>query len=178
MPPFCARRANHLTFGCKFDFLPPNLISNYSVDGARILRTAISPIFSLLGTCEDFTHPLASCFSLAYAIVERSPANYPCLSPRPNSLHCKVEQHRENRAVFFSRLDAQTEGDVRAVKKFGTSDPAQLAVTVLDYDAKQLLALLAEGKASPAFSLCFITSSTNSDHCVLVALLSQQSYFS
>jgi len=58
----------------------------------------------------------------------------------------KVEQHRENRAAFFSSIDAQTEGDVRAEKKFGTSDPAQLAVAVLDYDAKQLLALLAEGE--------------------------------
>lgn len=58
----------------------------------------------------------------------------------------KVEQHRQRRAAFFSKIDEQTAGDARAVLNVGTSDPAKLAVAMMDYDPKQLLALLGAGK--------------------------------
>lgn len=64
----------------------------------------------------------------------------------PNYRCMKVEQHRQRRAAFFSNIDKQTAGDARAVLSVGTSDPAKLAVAMLDYDPKQLLALLGEGK--------------------------------
>lgn len=43
-------------------------------------------------------------------------------------------------------IDEQAAGDARAVLNVGTSDPAKLAVAMLEYDAKQLLALLGVGK--------------------------------
>lgn len=58
----------------------------------------------------------------------------------------KVEQHRQSRAAFFSKIDGQTDGDTRAVAHAGTSDPARLAVKMMDYDPQQLLALLGEGE--------------------------------
>lgn len=67
----------------------------------------------------------------------------PGLSQHPRM---KVEQHRQRRAAFFSKIDEQAEGDARAVLKMGTSDPAKLAVAMLDYDPKQLLSLLSEGE--------------------------------
>lgn len=57
----------------------------------------------------------------------------------------KVEQHRHARAAFFAMMDYQTDGDDRALERAGTSDPGRLAISMMDRDPHQLLALLAEG---------------------------------
>lgn len=54
--------------------------------------------------------------------------------------------HRQRRDAFFSKIDGQTDGDTRAVANVGTSDPASLAIRMMDYDPLQLLALLREGE--------------------------------
>lgn len=64
----------------------------------------------------------------------------------PKCHRMKVEQHRQRRAAFFSKIDEQAAGDARAVLNVGTSDPAKLAVAMMDYAPKQLLALLGESK--------------------------------
>lgn len=57
----------------------------------------------------------------------------------------KVEQHRQKRTAFFLEIDREIEGNVFAVAKTGTSDPATLAVYLMTLDTNQLEALLDEG---------------------------------
>lgn len=74
------------------------------------------------------------------------------VAPVPQ-LHEKVEMHRQRRDAFFSKIDGQTDGDTRAVANAGTSDPARLAIRMMDYDPQQLLALLREGEVDLAVVL-------------------------
>ncbi|CAM9634612.1 unnamed protein product [Ectocarpus fasciculatus] len=50
----------------------------------------------------------------------------------------KVDQHRQSRDMFFSKIDRETE----EMANLETSDPAKLAITVMDYDPHELLLLL------------------------------------
>ncbi|CAM9701168.1 unnamed protein product [Pylaiella littoralis] len=76
--------------------------------------------------------------------------SFPNMDPEAmESFHIqRVEQHRQSRASFFSKIDGQTDGDTLAVSNAGSSDPARLAIRMMDYDSQQLLAFLGEGDRS------------------------------
>lgn len=81
-------------------------------------------------------------------------------SPLTVHLHSKVEQQRQRRAVFFSELEREAEGDARAMATAGTSDPARLAVDMMAHDTCHLQAILDEGEAMAIAGL-------HMGHCLL-----------
>lgn len=60
-----------------------------------------------------------------------------------------MEQLRQNRIALFKKVDDEAAGDIRALKLMGTSDPARLAVGLMEFDTDHLLDLADEGGAPP-----------------------------
>ncbi|CAM9220316.1 unnamed protein product [Ectocarpus sp. 6 AP-2014] len=80
----------------------------------------------------------------------------------------KVDQHRQSRDMFFSKIDRETD----EMANPETSDPAKLAVAVMDYDPHELLVLLNTSESprrvhTPAANLGLCV-----DHCRTIFPLS------